>query len=218
MKFSVLTLFPDFVESVASFSILKKALNKNLLRLETINIRDFSTDSYHTVDDHPYGGGAGMILKIDVLDKALGSVKKESKGVKTVLLDARGERFTQKKAQEFSQLDQLIIVSGHYESVDERINEYIDEKISLGDFILTGGEIAAMAVVDAVGRLVPGVINKNSLQEESEPPFYYEYPQYTRPEVYKGSKVPQVLLSGNHAEIKKWRKENSLRNKKLRVK
>ena len=217
MKFSVLTLFPDFVESVASFSILKKALNKNLLRLETINIRDFSTDSYHTVDDHPYGGGAGMILKIDVLDKALGSVKKESKGVKTVLLDARGERFTQKKAQEFSQLDQLIIVSGHYESVDERINEYIDEKISLGDFILTGGEIAAMAVVDAVGRLVPGVINKNSLQEESEPPFYYEYPQYTRPEVYKGSKVPQVLLSGNHAEIKKWRKENSLRNKKLRV-
>src|SRR3990167_5434374 len=140
MKFSVVTLFPDFVKTIASFSIIKNALQKKILELETINIRDFATDSYKTVDDRPYGGGAGMILKIDVLERALANVKKEKK-TKTILLDPRGKRFTQKKVEEYSLLNQLIIVCGHYEGVDERISYFVDEKVSLGDFILTGGEI-----------------------------------------------------------------------------
>lgn len=208
MKFSVVTLFPEFIKSIASFSIIKNALAKKILELETINIRDFSTDSYKTVDDRPYGGGAGMILKIDVLEKALASVKKEPKS-KTILLDPRGRRFTQKKAEEYSLLNQLIIVNGHYEGIDERINYFIDEKVSLGDFILTGGEIASLALIDSVGRLIPGVINQNSLTKESRPPFFLEYPQYTRPKVYKHHRVPPVLLSGDHAKIKKWREKAS---------
>lgn len=220
MKISILTLFPDMFAGLFDFSIIKRAKEKNLVEIELIDIRQFAEDKYKSVDDRPYGGGAGMIMRVDVIDRAIAGSKEKDTGNngKIVLLDAGGEKFDQRKAEEFSKVEHLILIAGHYEGVDHRVHEHlVDEVISVGDFVVSGGEIPAMMVTDAVTRLIPGALgNPESLAEESfsQGVGYsvqgteIEYPQYTRPEEYKGWKVPEVLLSGNHKEIEKWRKSS----------
>jgi tRNA (guanine37-N1)-methyltransferase len=209
MQIDILTLFPKMFDGPLSESIMWRAKDKKFVEINIHNLRDWAADARKTVDDRPYGGGAGMLLRVDILDEAIQSLKKSVGGSsrKVILLDAGGEKFSQKKAYGLSKADHLIFVCGHYEGVDHRVHEHlVDETISIGDYVLTGGEIPAMVIVDAVTRLIPGVIKEASLKEESHSAENFkEYPQYTRPEDYKGWKVPKVLLSGNHAEIDKWR-------------
>lgn len=196
-------------------SIIKRAQDKLLVEINIHDLRKWGLTERRTVDGRPYSGGAGMILRVNVLDAAISKLLPAQAGKtlnsKIILLDATGEKFNQQKALQLSKVEHLILIAGHYEGVDHRVHEHlVDEVISIGDYILTGGEIPAMVVVDSVVRLLPGVIGKKeSLIEESHnKPGYLEYPQYTRPEKYKGWKVPEVLLSGNHQEIEKWRKSN----------
>lgn len=216
MKIDILTLFPDMFEGPFNESIVKRAQDKSLVEIKIHDLREWGLDDRRTVDDRPYGGGPGMILRVDVIDAALQSLitNHQSLITKVILLDAGGKKFTQKKAIELSRAKHLILIAGHYEGVDHRVHEHLaDEVISIGDYVLTGGEIPAMVITDTVVRLLPGVIKPESLTEESFSPITdhqspvtnIEYPQYTRPENYKGWKVPEVLLSGNHKEIKNWR-------------
>lgn len=213
MEIDIVTLFPNMFKGPLTESIMWRAQDKGFLKLNIINLREFGLTERFTVDDRPYGGGAGMILRVDVIDKCLQSIKAvpNTEGQKIILTEAAGTKFTQQVANNYSNLSRLVIICGHYEGVDHRVNEQlIDESISVGDFVLTGGEIPAMVITDAVTRLIPGVIKPESLLEESfseSLKINVEYAQYTRPEVYKDWKVPKVLLSGNHAEIDKWRKE-----------
>lgn len=197
-------------EGVLGESIIKRAQEKGLTSIKIHNIRDWATDNYKTVDDRPYGGGAGMVIKVDVIDKALEDIKKESPEAKVIIMDAGGKPFSQGKAQELSVGGDLILICGHYEGIDHRVHENLaDESISIGPYVLSGGEIAAMTITDAVTRLIPGVLGNNeSLEEESHNDGKVEYPQYTRPDDYKGWKVPEVLKSGDHKKIKQWRDEN----------
>lgn len=221
MKVSILTLFPEMFDGPFSHSIIKRAIDKKIVELEFINIRDFGIGKHKIVDDKPYGGGAGMLLKVDVLEKAISKASCKTKNKKCrekiILLDPQGKLFNQKKAENLSKLDHLILISARYEGVDERIKKFIDEKISIGDYVLTGGEIPAMAVTDTVVRLLKNVLGKDeSSKFESFKPIL-EYPQYTRPEVYKNLKVPTILLSGNHEKIKQWRSREAIKKtKKLR--
>lgn len=220
MQIDILTLFPDMFTGPMNESIMWRAQDKKFLDLNIVNLREFGLTERLTVDDRPYGGGAGMILRVDVIDKCLKSIdaKPNTENSKIILTEAGGKKFNQEKAYGYSKLKRLVIICGHYEGVDHRVNEYlIDESISIGDYVLTGGEIPAMIITDAVTRLIPNVIKPESLLEESfsqelgirnEERVNTEYPQYTRPEDYKGWKVPKVLLSGNHAEIDKWRKKS----------
>lgn len=211
MKIDILTLFPKMFEGPMNESIMWRAQDKKFLELNIIDLRKFGLTERRTVDDRPYGGGAGMILRVDVIDECLKSIKakKDTKGTKIILTEAAGTKFTQKKACDYSKLERMVIICGHYEGVDHRVNEYlIDESVSIGDYVLTGGEVPAMVIADAVTRLIPNVIKPKSLEEESFSLPGVEYPQYTRPEDYEGWKVPKVLLSGNHAEIEKWRKKS----------
>src|SRR3989344_1887783 len=208
MRIDILTLFPEQFSGVFKHSIIKRAQDKFLAEVKIHNLRDWATDKYKSVDDKPYGGGAGMILRVDIIDQAITSIKGNSGNtVKTVLLDAGGTRFDQKKAVDLSKEEHLILIAGHYDGVDHRVHEHIaDEIISIGNYVLSGGEIPVMVIVDAVVRLLPGVLgNPESLAEESFQESGAEYPQYTRPEVYKGWKVPEVLVLGNHKKIKEWR-------------
>ena len=211
MLFSIITLFPEMFGDVFATSILKRAQNKKLITVRLINIRDFATDAYKSVDDAPYGGGTGMILKVDVIDRALESAKNTAPGlkVKTVLLDPQGEKFTQVYAQTFTEYEHLILVCGHYEGVDARVNTLVDLRLSIGNYILTGGELPAIVVVDAVTRLTSGVLPKSALEVETFTGNKYEFPQYTRPAKYKGMNVPKILLSGHHEKILTWRRKNS---------
>ncbi|MBI4226262.1 tRNA (guanine(37)-N(1))-methyltransferase [Candidatus Roizmanbacteria bacterium] len=259
MKITILTLFPKMIKSFFEESIVKRAQERKLVEIKIINIRDYAVDNYGTVDDRPYGGGVGMVMRVDVIYKAIESVilskakdlsrmrgtanklrdssvvslPQNDKKRKVILTSPKGKLFTQQKAQEYSKLDRLIIIAGHYEGVDERVRDFVDEEISLGDFVMTGGEIAASAIVDSVVRLLSGVLkNKEATQSES---FFtvtinqlivtigenatlrklkekeakkvklLEYPQYTRPEEFMGKKVPEILLSGDHKKIEKWR-------------
>lgn len=223
MKISILTLFPEMFTSPFAHSILKRAQEKNLLELQCINIRDFGIGAHKLVDDTPYGGGAGMVMRYDVLEKAITAAKCTEKKCKekTVLLDPQGIPYKQTKAKELAQYDHLILVCGHYEGVDERVRDIVDEELSIGDYVLTGGEIPALVVVDSVARLIPEVLGKNkssqfeTFEEVEVTPRVknklLEYPQYTRPAEHNGKKVPEILLSGNHQEIEKWRKEKALR-------
>ena len=188
------------------YSIIKRAVAKNLTTINIHNLRDWSTDNYKSVDDRPYGGGPGMILRVDIVDAAISQL--QTPNSKIILLDATGEKYTQTKAQELSTSNHLIVICGHYEGVDHRVHEHLaDEVISIGDYVLSGGEIPAMVLVDSIVRLLPGSLgNQQSLAEESHHQTDKEYPQYTRPEEYKGWKVPEVLLSGHHGEISKWKK------------
>jgi tRNA (guanine37-N1)-methyltransferase len=209
LKIDIITLFPKMFVGPLTESIMWRAQDKNFLDLNIVDLKEFGIDDRRTVDDKPYGGGAGMILRVDVIDKALASlhVKKDMPNTKIIVLDAGGVKFTQKKAYEYSKIERIVLICGRYEGIDHRVHEnFADEVISIGDYVLTGGEIPAMVIADAVTRLIPNVIKPKSLAEESHSGFDAEYPQYTRPEDYNGLKVPEVLLTGNHAEIDKWRK------------
>lgn len=208
MKFDVLTLFPEMFEPLNS-SIIGRAKEKNLIEINLINIRDFSKDKHKKVDDTPYGGGAGMVMMPDVVYDAYKSIKDEN--AKVIYMSPQGKKLTQKKVEELAKNKHLIILCGHYEGIDQRvIDKIVDEEISIGDYVLTGGELPAMVLIDSVSRYAEGVITKESTNEESFTNGLLEYPQYTRPEVFEGEKVPEVLLSGHHANIEKWRKEKSL--------
>ena len=208
MKFDVLTLFPEMFEPLNS-SIIGRAKEKNLIQINLINIRDFSKDKHKKVDDTPYGGGAGMVMMPDVVYDAYKSV--EDKNAKVIYMSPQGKKLTQKKVEELAKQEHLIILCGHYEGIDQRvIDKIVDEEISIGDYVLTGGEIPAMVLIDSVSRYNSGVIAEESREEESFANGLLEYPQYTRPEVFEGVKVPEVLLSGHHANIEKWRKEKTL--------
>ncbi|MEK7079442.1 MAG: tRNA (guanosine(37)-N1)-methyltransferase TrmD [Patescibacteria group bacterium] len=232
MKISIITLFPSMISGFLNESILKRAQEKKLVEIEVVNLRDFAIDDYGTVDDRPYGGGAGMVLRVDVIHKALQHLKNQISNVKStkqsqilnfktriVLTSARGRTYKQSVAQEYSKLDHLIIIAGHYEGVDERVLEYVDEEASVGDYVLTGGELPACIIADSVTRLIPGVLKKEeATQLESfskvDGKTLLEYPQYTRPEEFKGKKVPGILLSGNHKSVDDWRKVQALQETK----
>ncbi len=208
LKIDIITLFPKMFVGPLTESIMWRAQDKNFLELNIFDLKEFGIDERRTVDDKPYGGGAGMILRVDVIDKTLKSINavKGTKGTKIVVLDAGGEKFTQEKAYKYSKLERLVLICGRYEGIDHRVHEnLVDDIISIGDYVLTGGEIPAMVIADSVTRLIPDVIKPESLKEESHSGFDSEYPQYTRPEVYNDWKVPPVLLTGNHVEIEKWR-------------
>jgi tRNA (guanine37-N1)-methyltransferase len=211
MKISIVTLFPEMFEGPFKHSIIKRGIENKLLKINFINIRDFGIGKHKLVDDTPYGGGEGMVLRVDVLEKAIRKASLSKVNQKVILLSAHGLPFNQKKANEFSKLDNLILVCGHYEGFDERIKNFIDEEVSVGDYILTGGEIPAMQIADSVARLVKGVIKKESSDNESFSSNLLEYPQYTKPPIHKKYKVPDILLSGNHQEIKKWRQDQSFK-------
>lgn len=239
MRFTILTLFPDFFLSPFDQSIVKRAQDETRhqghppLNIQIINIRDFATDKHRTTDDHPYGGGAGMVMKIEPIDRALENLRSKnedsnfskdqqtansfhdpngtqhkSQNTRVILTSAKGKPFTQKMAQEYALLDELVIICGHYEGVDERVAEHlIDEEVRIGDYVMTGGEPAAIVIVDAVSRLLPNVLGNEAspINESHSKPGYLEHPQYTRPEEYKGWKVPEILLTGHHKKIEEWR-------------
>lgn len=243
MKIIILTLFPKMISSFFNESIIKKAQEKKLVDIEIVDLRQFAYDKRGSVDDRVYGGGKGMVIRVDVIYKALEKLKIKSQKSKItiqnskfkpkiLLTSPRGKVFDQKKAKEYSKLEELVIICGHYEGIDERVKNFVDEEVSLGDFIMTGGEITAAAIVDSVTRLIPGVLEKEATDKESFSEYdidylikilgknkilaklkekgikkikLLEYPQYTRPENFQGLKVPKILLSGNHKEIEKWR-------------
>ncbi len=217
MHIDILTLFPEMFGGALSTSIFKRALDRKLVSIGVHNIRDHTHDKHATVDDYPYGGGAGMILKPEPVFEAVESIthhqQEVSASLPIILLTPQGRLFCQRIAAELSTHQRMILVCGHYEGVDERVREHlVTDEISIGDYVLSGGELAAMVVVEAVVRLLPGVLGSPvSLQEDSHVDGLLEYPQYTRPAVYRGWSVPEVLLSGNHAEIAKWRREQAIR-------
>ena len=214
MKFDVLTLFPEMFNSLDE-SIIGRAKEKNLIEINLINIRDFSKDKHKKVDDTPYGGGAGMVMKPDVVYDAYKSIKDEN--AKVIYMSPQGATLNQQKVEELSKNEHLIILCGHYEGIDQRvIDKIVDEEISIGDYVLTGGELPAMVLIDSISRYADGVIAEESRKEESFADGLLEYPQYTRPEVFEGIKVPDVLLSGHHANIEKWRKEKALEVTKIK--
>ncbi len=215
MKFNLITIFPEIFSSYLNEGMIKQAIAKKIINVNPINLRDFTEDKHKTVDDTPYGGGAGMLLKIEPIYKALKFLKAKP-GLKTkkiVLLSAGGKKWTQKKAQEYSRLKEITFISGRYEGVDARIKEFIDEEISIGDYVLTGGELPSLIILDSISRLLPGVLGNNTsaLEESHSQEGILEYPQFTKPETFKAGKkvlkVPEVLLSGNHKKIKDWREE-----------
>jgi tRNA (guanine37-N1)-methyltransferase len=230
MRFNIITIFPGIFDSYFNESIIKRAQKDNLVEIKIHNLRDWTTDKHKTVDDSLYGGGAGMVMKVEPIWKAVQEIKKQpEQKTRTILFSAKGKRYTQSDAVRLSEYDNLILICGRYEGVDERVAENIaDEEISIGDYVLTGGEIPAMVLVDSITRLIPGVLgNPESLKDESHnQESVVEYPQYTRPEVFfaegeshayrqagasggQNWKVPEVLLNGNHKEIEEWRKKNS---------
>lgn len=206
MKIDILTLFPKMFTGPFDESIIKRAKDKNLVDIKIHDLRQWGLTERRTVDDRPYGGGTGMLLRVDVIDTAISKLK--TLNSKVILLDATGEKYTQQKARELAKCKHLILIAGHYEGFDHRVHEHlVDEVISIGDYVLTGGEIPAMVITDSIVRLIPGVLEKEEATqiESFSEPGKIEFPQYTRPEEYKGWQVPKVLLSGNHAKIKKWR-------------
>lgn len=209
MKFDVLTLFPEMFETLKE-SIIGKALERKIIEINTINIRDFSKNKHKKVDDTPYGGGAGMVMMPDVVYDSYMSIP-HKENAKVIYLSPKGKVLNQQKVEELSKQEHLILLCGHYEGIDQRVlDEIVDEEISIGDYVLTGGELPAMVLIDSVSRYVEGVLNKESVSEESFTNGLLEYPQYTRPEVFLNKKVPEILLSGHHENIKKWRREQSL--------
>lgn len=209
MQFDVLTLFPEMFK-VLDESIIGKAKEKELININLINIRDFSKNKHKKVDDTPYGGGAGMVMQADVVYDAYKSVKDEK--AKVIYMSPQGRKLDQKKVEELSKQEHVILLCGHYEGIDQRvIDKIVDEEISIGDYVLTGGELPAMVLIDSVSRYIEGVLKDDSIKEESFSQGLLEYPQYTRPEVFEGQQVPEVLLSGHHKNIDKWRREQSFK-------
>ncbi len=217
MRFHIITIFPNVFSGFLEESLLKKAIDKGLVEVHLHNLRDFTTDKHKTVDDRPFGGGPGMVLMIEPVDKAIQAIKSKEKGRgKVIMLSPRGERFNQEKTKELTGYDWLILLAGRYEGFDERIREHlVDEVVSIGDYVLNGGEVPAMVIIEAVSRLLPGFMSTpeslehesfNEYDEKGQP--VLDYPQYTRPANYKGWKVPEVLLSGDHKRIETWRRRN----------
>lgn len=222
MRFDILTIFPEIINSYISESILKRGQRVGAIEIQAHNFRDFSTDKHRTVDDAPYGGGPGMVLKVEPIYRSLESLglvragkKVRPKKTRVIILDPAGKKFNQEMARRFSKLERLVIICGRYEGFDERVYKFADEKISIGDYVLSGGELPALVVLEATARLVPGVLGKaESLKEETGmAEGYVEYPQYTRPAEFMGLKVPPMLLSGDHAKIKEWREKKSRNDK-----
>ncbi|MFQ5822526.1 MAG: tRNA (guanosine(37)-N1)-methyltransferase TrmD [bacterium] len=220
MKIFIVTAFPNFFKGPFNESILKRAQEKEIIKFKILNLRDFTTDKHKQVDDYPYGGGPGMILKPEPFFRAVDFIQNEENltNPKILLMTPQGKMYTQKKAKELTQEPSLIFLCGHYKGIDERVSEYLaTEEISIGDYILTGGELAALVVVDSIVRLLPGVISDfDSAISDSFEQGILDCPYYTRPEIFRGMKVPDILLSGNHAEIEKWRREKSLMRTKKR--
>ena len=219
MRIDILTLFPQMFEAPFSFGIFKRAVDNNLVSINLHNIRDYTHDKHHTVDDYPYGGGPGMVLKPEPIFEAVEAIKsdigakEEVRALPIILLTPQGRLFSQQIAQELAKYSRLILICGHYEGVDERVREHlVTDEISIGDYVLTGGELPALVVIDTVVRLLPGVLGSEaSPANDSHANGLLEYPQYTRPAEYRGWSVPEVLISGNHAQIAKWRREQTIR-------
>ena len=210
MRITILTLFPEMFYGFMTNSIIKRALAKDIVTINIANIRDFTKDKYGRVDSAPVGGGSGLIMKCQPIIDCLNSVRTDKSHV--ILLSPRGETYSQKKAHQFKdQYEDLIIICGHYEGIDERVNKYVDEQVSIGDYILTGGELGAMVISDSIIRLIDGAISSESIVSESYENGLLEYPQYTEPFDYEGDKVPDILYSGNHVAIDKWRQKQSLK-------
>ena len=205
MKFDIITLFPELIQVYSNNGIIGRAIENNLFQLSYVYLRDFSEDKHKKVDDYPYGGGPGMLLKPEPVFRALDAIKKDNSYI--IYLSPKGNLFNQRKAKELSEKEHIILIAGHYEGIDERIiDKYVDEEISMGDYVLTSGELPVLTLVDAVGRLLPGVLgSEESSIEESHSNNLLEYPQYTRPESYHGLDVPEILLSGHHKNIEEWR-------------
>ncbi|MDC7240117.1 MAG: tRNA (guanosine(37)-N1)-methyltransferase TrmD [Spirochaetales bacterium] len=213
MKFTILTLFPEIVEAFFSSSIMKKAVEKGLIEYNLVNIRDFAFDKHRTCDDAPYGGGAGMVLKTEPLALALDSVSAMSK--RTVFPTPSGVKYTQRIAEELAEEKEIVLICGRYEGIDQRIIDlYVDDEVCIGDYVISSGEIASLVVIDSIYRLCDGVITQESLEEESFQGKLLEYPHYTRPEEFRGLKVPDILMSGHHAKIEEWRQEKRLEKTK----
>lgn len=212
MRFDILTLFPEMIRNTLSSSIVGRAEKKGIIDINAVDIRDYTLDKHRHTDDYPYGGGAGMVMSPEPIYRAYMSIKERAKDAPVIYMSPQGKPFTQKKAEEYAKLQGIVILCGHYEGVDERvIEEIVTEEVSVGDYVLTGGELGAMIVVDAVSRLIPGVLSKSeSFENETFKDNLLEYPQYTRPPVFMGRAVPEVLLSGNHGFVDKWRREKSL--------
>ena len=212
MIVDILTIFPEMVTSPLEESILGKAIQRGLIAVRIINIRDFATDRHQTTDDRPYGGGSGMVMKVEPLVRAIGRARSADPPARVILLSPQGRSFSQDVAWELSRELHLTLVCGRYEGVDERVRRhFVNDEISIGDYILTGGELPALVVVDAVARLLPGVLGcSESTAEETFANALIEYPQYTRPEIFEGHQVPEILLSGNHAAVRRWRRQQSL--------
>ena len=217
MQYNVITLFPEMFGDPFNASIVKRAQEKGLIRISVHNLRDHCTDKHRVTDDVPYGGGVGMVMKPEPLIRAIEALRAERPEARTLLMTPQGKRFSQEDAGRLATHPALTLVCGRYEGIDERVRSFVDEEISIGDYILTGGELASMVVIDAVTRLLPGVLgDANSLKEESFTESLLEAPQYTRPRVFRDMEVPEVLLSGNHAEIERWRQEQALKRTKER--
>lgn len=218
IRFDILSIFPEMFASPLHCSIVKRAREKGLVEIHLHNIRDYAEDKHKMTDDAPYGGGGGMVMKVEPIDRALASILPEKEGILTVLLTPQGETFSQKMAEELSLRSRIVLICGHYEGVDERVRDHlVDKEVSMGDYILTGGELSAMIMIDAISRLVPGVLGNNeSASSDSFSMGLLEYPHYTRPSDYRGWPVPEVLLSGNHREILAWRRKESLRRTYVR--
>ena len=218
MKVDILTLFPNMFFSPFQESILGKAIQKGLIEIRITNIRDFSLDKHQVVDDTPYGGGQGMVMKVEPISRAIEWARSEDSSAWTIYLTPQGRPFDQEKARDLSSRSHLIVLCGRYEGVDERVREmFIDEEVSIGDYVLTGGELAAMVMIDAVSRLLPGVLGSDqSAEDDTFTNALLEYPQYTRPFDFRGSSVPEILLSGNHAAVSLWRRKEALRRTAVR--
>lgn len=215
LKIDILTIFPEMFKGPFNISILKRAQEKGLVEINIHNLRDYATDKHRTVDDYPYGGGSGMVMKPEPIFRAVRNLKRDDSEV--ILLSPSGDLFNQKVAEELSKREHLILICGRYEGVDERVKFIITREISIGDYVLTGGEIPAMVLVDAIVRLIPGAVgDPNSLREESFQWGILEYPQYTHPREFEGMRVPDILLSGDHKKIRRWRRKEALRKTLLK--
>jgi tRNA (guanine37-N1)-methyltransferase len=217
IRFDILTLFPDMFGSPLASSVLKRAIDRGIIRVNIYNIRDFTTDKHRVADDSPYGGGSGMVMMAGPIVTGIERIKSANGSPRVILMTPQGVRFDHNEARRLSKYDHLLFVCGRYEGIDERVRDYVDEELSIGDYILMGGELAVMVVIDAVSRFMPGVLGSaESVLEESFANVLLEYPQYTRPRDFRGKRVPEVLISGNHRQITHWRRKEALRRTLLR--
>jgi tRNA (guanine37-N1)-methyltransferase len=212
MKYRIITTQPQIYDSFLKTGLVSRGIDKKVIDIELHNLHDFAFDKHRSIDDTPYGGGAGMVIRVDVVDNALSKLKTKNLKLKTILLTPQGKKFNHDIAKKLSKQDELIIISGRFEGYDERIRDLVDEEISIGDYVLTSGDLSAMVLIDAISRQIPKFIDREeSIMEESFSDNLLEYPQFTRPFEFKGKKIPEILISGNHAEIAKWRNKEALK-------